>query len=473
MLQDMTPLGRRCFPPFSFLGFIAWSMPWLPSDCAKNSEQTFDYLQSAATLDQTGESLSVVNSDLRYLTLEEAEQIIDRFKEIPHSSNRLLFWTGIPKSWVQQWAGEHGLLTLTSAMGPLMDNSDPRCLRCAKTPRQWSKYIKGASGIFARYACGHGIVRVLTLPPSCAEFLRAESSYLTIEEPVLKGTSGGCCAVQINTVHLLESSTELEYQSWPQNRMSEIIAYGGDDSFNFKLPRWILKKVKAAGQVLRSRVVRLTASTTSEPTDTISISYIPQQRSSVLAAKKQQECSERQNTSHAPKEYETQQLARTRRSNTKAQVLEEKAGKPRSNQRPGNKRAKSKPRPQINTRQTQSDKQQPPAKHPQRDKHETESEQRPGSKRTKSERSLQSIDQERQNKCQGKKRQPHSDQQAIGQQSLSHIRAQRQKQQGTREYPVVPSSSLKQRYFVDEGARQGEAAIKSSLKTKRMKKRKE
>lgn len=463
----MTPLGRTCFPPFSFMGFIAWLMPWLPSKCIKAPENISEYVQPAATDDQTVESLSVMNNDLRYLTRAEAEQIINQFKKIPHSSNRLLFWTGIPKSWVQRWAGEHDLLTLTSAMGPLMDVTDPRCLKWTKKQKQWSKYVKGASGIFARYACGHGIVRVLTLPPSWSGSLRPKSSYLTIEEPVLKGVSGCFCAVQINTVHLLESSRALEYQSWPQNRISEVMKCKGDDTFKFRLPPRILKAVKAAGQNLRSS---LTASTTSKPANAISILHGPDQRSGFLAAKKQQESSERQDTSGASKKCGMQQtLAQTGKGSTEAHAGEEKSDKPRCNQQPDNKQAKSKQTPQIKDQQKQSGKQQPSSKHPTGKKNELKSEQRPGSKQAKSTRTPQSSEQKPQIKAQANKRQPHGEQQATAKQPQIHIQAQTKEQQGSRIYPVtlIRSSSLKQKNLAGEGAKQGEVAIKNSREAKK------
>jgi DNA segregation ATPase FtsK/SpoIIIE-like protein len=214
---------------------------------------------------QTDESLLVSDNDLKYLTREEAEQIIEHFKEIPQTYDRLVFWTGIPREWVQQWADEHGMLTLTSAMGPLMDRKDPRCLRRFKELEEWSKYIKGASRIFARYACKRGIVRVLTLPPSWADFIRPESTYRNIEEPLLKGISGCCCAIQINTVHLLTTLEELEYQTWPENHIPEKLRCRGAGSSDFRLPRWTRKAVKAATKSLRSNCVGSTVFSTPKP----------------------------------------------------------------------------------------------------------------------------------------------------------------------------------------------------------------
>ena len=170
--------------------FIAWLIPWAWNcnlrTCNHAPREDSFCGESTISETQTDGFLAVTDNDLEYLTQEEAEQIIARFMEITRSYDRLVFWTGIPREGVQQWADEHGILTLTSAMGPLMDRKDPRCLRRYKELEEWSKYIKGASVIFARYACRRGIVRVLTLPPSWAEFIRPRSTYRTLEEPILK-----------------------------------------------------------------------------------------------------------------------------------------------------------------------------------------------------------------------------------------------------------------------------------------------
>jgi hypothetical protein len=229
VVRVMTSIRIQCLPLFSFVHFITWLIPWSSvrdsSACRHVQEEASTYIEEATLDAQTDESLSVSSNDLDYLTREEAEQIIERFKQIPQSYDRLLYWTGIPRKWVQQWADDHGILTFTSAMGPLMDSTDQRCLRRVKKQKKWSKYVKGASGIFARYACRRGIVRVLTLPPSWAEFIRPGSTYRAIEEPVLKETAGCCCAAQINTVHLLTTFEELEYQSWPENRIPERLSW--------------------------------------------------------------------------------------------------------------------------------------------------------------------------------------------------------------------------------------------------------
>jgi hypothetical protein len=129
----MASFRQICLPPYSLTRFIALLVPWSwvgdSWGCSQISRETSTYVQSATLDAHTDELLSVSSNDLEYLTPEEAEQIIDRFKKIPQSYDKLLFWTGIPREWAQQWADDHGMLTLTSAMGPLMNSKDQRCLR--------------------------------------------------------------------------------------------------------------------------------------------------------------------------------------------------------------------------------------------------------------------------------------------------------------------------------------------------------
>jgi hypothetical protein len=259
VLQNMTPIRRECSPLFSLMHFVAWLVPW-PWACdswiySQDPRETSSHGKPTILEARADESLLVSDDDLKYLTREEAEQIIERFKEISQSYDRLVFWRGIPREWAQKWADDHGMLTLTSAMGPLMDCNDQRCLRRIKKQRKWSKYIKGASVIFSRYVCRRGIVRVLTLPPSWAEFIRPRSTYRTIEEPILKGASGCCCTVRIHTIHLLTTLEELEYQTWPQSHIPEKLTCRGAGSPDFRFPRWTRKAVKAATKSLRSNRV--------------------------------------------------------------------------------------------------------------------------------------------------------------------------------------------------------------------------
>jgi len=373
LLRYMKSIRQRCLPLFSFTRFIAWLIPWSwvgdSWGCSQVSRETSTYVEPATLDAQTDEFLSVSSNDLEYLTREEAEQIVDRFNNVPQSSDRLLFWTGIPREWAQQWADDHGMLTLTSAMGPLMDSTDQRCLRRDKELEEWSKYVKGASGIFARYACRRGIVRVLTLPPSWAEFIRPESTYRTIEEPVLKGVSGCCCAVQINTVHLLATLEDLEYQTWPENRIPKRLECGGTNSLNFRLPRWAPKAMEAAAKSLRSNVVSFTAPSNPKPVDASLVIQDSVQRSGSLTREKSQARSECQGTFRASKKCGMQQtLCQDGDSTKKACIKDKEAGEPQTAKQP-----KSGKQPQSNANAQIS--QQPQSQQPQSKMQQSQSQQ--------------------------------------------------------------------------------------------------
>ena len=173
---------RQAFFLFlSFAEFVSRCAQWLryrslPAIFPDVEAERDLYLQAGSGGETTCRLLSVLDSDLEYLTRDETENITARFEGIPSSLDRLLFWTGLPRKWAQRWADEHGMLTLTSAMGPLMDIADLQCLKRKKKGKDWSRYVKGASSIFSRYACTCGVIRVLTVPPSEAWRLRPNST---------------------------------------------------------------------------------------------------------------------------------------------------------------------------------------------------------------------------------------------------------------------------------------------------------
>ncbi|KAM0714732.1 hypothetical protein Q7P37_009749 [Cladosporium fusiforme] len=233
----------------SFLSFeklvrrlVEWLWTWKPTRRVDSAPELAPRSGVGSEAEKSAVSLSINKSDLRYLTVEEAGQIIALFESIPCCSDRLLFWTGLPRDWVQRWADDHDFLTLSSAMGPLMDDTGPICPKKQMGPWLWSRYVKGASGIFSRFACTCGVIRVLTVPPSESWRLRPDSSYRAIEEPVLKGAKGCNHALRINFVHLLSDSRELEYEVWPDDHtyqwfQSRSIGPSGDLDFLLPPPR--------------------------------------------------------------------------------------------------------------------------------------------------------------------------------------------------------------------------------------------
>jgi hypothetical protein len=239
MLRGVTRQAFFLFLSFgeSVLRFAQWlryrSPPAIFPDVVADTDLC---LQAGSGGETTCRLLSVLDGDLEYLSREEADNIITRFEGIPSSLDRLLFWTGLPREWAQRWADEHGMLTLTSAMGPLMDTAHPQCLKRKKKGKDWSRYVKGASSIFSRYACTCGVVRVLTVPPSETWRLRPNSTFHSIEEPVLKGVLGSAHALRLKYVHLLSESKNTEYEVWPEDHTQAWLDSYGNDTLNYMLP---------------------------------------------------------------------------------------------------------------------------------------------------------------------------------------------------------------------------------------------
>jgi hypothetical protein len=119
-----------------------------------------------STADERAEgSLSLLASVcLQYLTVKEELQICQQFHDTWRRNNQVM-WSGIPRKDVQRWADERDMETLTTAMGPLMTPRHPPYLRIPKPEKGPSKYIKGASAVFALHISRGEKVTVLSPPP--------------------------------------------------------------------------------------------------------------------------------------------------------------------------------------------------------------------------------------------------------------------------------------------------------------------
>ena len=163
---------------------------------------------------------------LRYLTPEELSQINDQFDHALESAICLVFWTGIPRRLVQEWADERGLKTLTTALGPIMDRKNGNSPRYRKKPKQWSKFMKGASGRYAEYACQSRCAVVLTNPPPNIYSVRKGCTYRLLEEPILKGLCGGPGTLRIDYVHpTVKGAADFRYQMWPRDQSRDWLTF--------------------------------------------------------------------------------------------------------------------------------------------------------------------------------------------------------------------------------------------------------
>lgn len=152
----------------------------------------------------------------RYLTDSEAKEIIRQFDKIVLRPGCQVMWSGVPRTWVQDWADRHDLQTLSTAMGPLMDTQSVSCRKSSMTPAQWSDYVRGASILFASYLPKGHRITVLTMPPPVRFNPTGGSTYQRLEEPILKGHLGGQPVLKIEIVHFTVKGLEdARYQVWP------------------------------------------------------------------------------------------------------------------------------------------------------------------------------------------------------------------------------------------------------------------
>jgi hypothetical protein len=159
-----------------------------------------------------------------YLTDIEAKEIMEQFDKVFLRPGCQVMWTGVPRDWAQEWANCHGLQTLSTAMGPLMETNHTACRKRIMSSKQWSNYVRGASLLFAGCLPKGHMITVLTMPPPVRFNPTGQSTYQELEEPVLKGRQGGGSVLKIEIVHLTVIGLEdVRYQLWPSDEVGDWI----------------------------------------------------------------------------------------------------------------------------------------------------------------------------------------------------------------------------------------------------------
>jgi hypothetical protein len=168
------------------------------------------------------------NSDsngVRYLSDDEVLEITQQFEKVMLPGKQVM-WSGVPREHVQTWADKRGLQTLTTAMGPLMQKHHPLCRKNGKTTPEWSNYIKGASALFAKFTPRGNDVTVILRPPPHQFRLDGNTTYQSLEQPILKGQNGGTAISRINVVHIsVKGAEDQPYQIWPVDETDEWVRF--------------------------------------------------------------------------------------------------------------------------------------------------------------------------------------------------------------------------------------------------------
>ena len=156
------------------------------------------------------------------LSLQEAADISERFQSNEWIPNGQVLWSGVPYEIAQDWAASHHLQTLTIAMGPLMNKKHPDCLKSKKTHHEWSRYVHGASAVFAWHIAQGEKVTLLSPPPPERFNPSGLSYYQVIEEPIIKGLFGPSAVDKMIIAHpTVKESEENLYELWPNDEGDE------------------------------------------------------------------------------------------------------------------------------------------------------------------------------------------------------------------------------------------------------------
>jgi hypothetical protein len=137
----------------------------------------------------------------------------------------LVFWTGVPESSYSAGQNDMGPRRLRAQL-PLFHDRDLNSTRQGKSPKGWSKYMKGASGRFAQYACRDRLAIALTNPPPHIYSLRKGFTFRDLEKSILKGEYGGSSAIKIDLVHsTVAGAADFRYQAWALDRSWEWVLF--------------------------------------------------------------------------------------------------------------------------------------------------------------------------------------------------------------------------------------------------------
>lgn len=182
--------------------------------------------QGAVDDDATGYKRLIVQICPKFLTIDEADEIREEFNRA-WIEDKQVFWSGADKRKTTIWAALNGFQTLTSAMGPLMEQGNDRCKRktCSKS---WSLYMRGASALFAWRVSQGRLTTVLTPPPPHRFHPSGLTNYQDVEEPILKGVLGSSVERIMMAHPEVAGAESFVYEAWPSDRHATWVTSFGE-----------------------------------------------------------------------------------------------------------------------------------------------------------------------------------------------------------------------------------------------------
>ncbi|KAH7122969.1 hypothetical protein EDB81DRAFT_913055, partial [Dactylonectria macrodidyma] len=190
----------------------------------------------------------------RFLSFTQSSQITQQFYSSWHR-NRNIMWTGNIRYEAQTWADRRDMRTLSTAMGPLAHGDNPPCLQASKGNGR-SKYMRGASAVFAWHVTADDDVVTILCPPPPYRFNPGGGTNIQLVElPILIGIVGGRAVSRIEAVHpMVHGAEDFRYQLWPVDDVRIWINKFAKVSIQRTvwLPRSRKGQVKQIEQLLRS-----------------------------------------------------------------------------------------------------------------------------------------------------------------------------------------------------------------------------
>ncbi|KAJ5337150.1 actin-like protein 10 [Penicillium brevicompactum] len=138
-------------------------------------------------------------------------------------------------------------------MGPLMNKKHPDCLKSKKTPHEWSRYVHGASAVFAWHIAQGEKVTLLSPPPPERFNPSGLSYYQVIEEPIIKGLFGPSAVDKMIIAHpTVKESEENLYELWPNDEGDKWLQTFGSRRLQTHWRHTGLKMEKLKSRMLKS-----------------------------------------------------------------------------------------------------------------------------------------------------------------------------------------------------------------------------
>ncbi|KAF5012727.1 hypothetical protein FDECE_1220 [Fusarium decemcellulare] len=170
---------------------------------------------ASGSLPDRSHIIAVAKFLLRFLTGPQVSKINQQFLS-SWDRNQQVMWTGNILEVAKKWASQRGKRTLSMAMGPLMKRDDSPCFKAGNGKGSLTRYMRGASALFAWHITADDVVTILCPPPPDRLNPGGGTNMQLVELPILTGMIGGRSVTRIDLIHPeVKGAEDFRYQLWP------------------------------------------------------------------------------------------------------------------------------------------------------------------------------------------------------------------------------------------------------------------